>query len=118
MKKLLFILLFTIPFVGFGQNLDNSIWKITDDDGYGNILVLNSDGTFDGINNIYGTPGIYMSDDESGKETWEVDGTNIILIFNNGWTIRTGKIISDKILSGTYTTIKGLSGEWFGERIN
>ena len=115
MKKILIILLLTIPFIGFGQDIENSIWKLTDDDGFGQIVLLKEDGSFKGISDIYGLPVMFRSDD--GEENWELKGETIILTFNDKYMIKTGKIREGRI-SGNYITINGLSGTWIGERIN
>ena len=116
MKKILFIFLLTIPFIGFGQDIENSIWKLTDDDGFGQIVFLKVDGSFEGISDIYGSPVMYESE-ISGEEKWELKGETIILMFNDKYMIKTGKIRGGRI-SGNYITINGLSGTWIGERIN
>ena len=60
---------------------------------------------------------MYDSDDGSGEEKWELKGETIILMFNDKYMIKTGKIRGGRI-SGNYITINGLSGTWIGERIN
>ncbi len=43
MKKLLSILLLTIPFIGFGQDINNTVWKTIDDDGDQRIIMFKED---------------------------------------------------------------------------
>ena len=49
MKKLLSILLLTIPFIGFGQDINNTVWKTIDDKGDQRIIMFKEDGTFLGL---------------------------------------------------------------------
>ena len=115
--KQLYIILLILPLIGFGQDIENSIWKLTDDDGFGQIVLLKVNGSFEGMSDIYGSPVMFESDDGSGEEKWELKGETIILMFNDKYMIKTGKIRGGR-MSGNYNTINGASGTWIGERIN
>ena len=118
MKKLLFILLFTIPFLGFSQDLENSIWKITDDDGYGYIILFNHDGSFIGLTDIYGSPDSYQNPLNSEmKYEWTLKGNTIVLMFSNKYMIKTGEIKGSQMI-GTSINQLGTKNIWVGERIN
>ena len=118
MKKLLFILLLTIPFVGFGQDLENSIWKLIDDDGYGYIILFNDDGSFIGFTDIYGTPDSYQNSISSEiKHEWTLKGNKIVLMFSDKYMTKNGEI-KGNIMTGTSINIRGVENKWVGERIN
>jgi len=118
MKKILFILLLTIPFVGFGQNLEKTIWEVTDDDGYGYIILFDDDGSFRGFTDIYGSPGSYQDSINSGlKYEWTLRGNKVVIMFSDRFMIKTGEI-KGNTMTGRSININGLENKWVGERIN
>ena len=124
MKRILFILLFTIPFIGFGQTsnlvetLKNSVWKITlKETGFTNIIVLTNEGSFGYISDLYNYPRVYNKNEEDWKVV-QVDGKEkIVITFTNNFLILSGNVYNTT-MSGTYVNLNGLSGSWKGERLN
>ena len=117
MKKLLSILLFTIPFLGFSQDISGTGWKIYEDDGDRKIILFEDDGTFTYFNvtSISGNEKKGWSDD---LDTWEVDGNKIVILFTGGYQIMTGTINrTGDYMSGTSMNKKGKTENWFGELI-
>ena len=114
MKKLLFILLLTIPFIGFGQNLSNTSWEIWEQNGDLKIMSFNYDGTFTYIKVISesGNENQWFGDED---ETWVLKGDKIIISYNNGFMIKTGTINSEgNFMEGALINSKGESRIWFG----
>lgn len=117
MKKLLSILLFTIPFIGFSQDISGTGWKIYEDDGDRKIILFEGDGKFTYLQVISesGNQGKVYGDDD---ETWELDGNKIVVLFNDGYLIMTGTINrTGDYMSGTFMNKKGKTENWFGELI-
>ena len=112
MKKLSCILLLTIPFFGFGQDISGTGWKITDGDGDKKIFLFESDGTF----TVLRVEGGYVFGDED--ETWELDGNKIVFKNNDGYSIYSGTINrSWDFMSGMRMNIKGEYENFSGELI-
>tara|TARA_Y100001954_G_C15700747_1_gene547625 strand:+ start:628 stop:978 length:351 start_codon:yes stop_codon:yes gene_type:complete len=116
MKKLLFTLLLIIPFIGFGQVINNTVWKTIDDKGDQRIIMFKVDGTF-----IYqykytnGTIQIFGDEDD----TWTIDGNKLVLSFNDGFAIMSGEINSrGDYISGFRINKKGTSLRWTGTLID
>ena len=116
MKRILFILLLTIPFVGFGQEINNTVWKTIDDGGDQRIIMFKEDGTF-----IYqyryrnGTVQIFGDEDE----TWEINGNKVVLLFNDGFVIMSGEINSrGDYMSGFRINKNGETLSWTGTLID
>jgi hypothetical protein len=124
MKKILFTLLLTIPFLGFGQTsnleetLRNSVWKITlEETGWTNIIVLNDVGSFGMISNLYGVPVVYNTEEEDWKIV-KVDGKEkVVITFTNRFLVLSGNVYN-RTMSGTYVNTNGLSGTWKGEKLD
>jgi hypothetical protein len=111
MKKLLFVLLLTIPFVGFGQDISGTGWKITDQDGTQKIYLFESDGTFTYLR----VKSDVLGDED---ETWELDGNKIIFKHNDGYSIYSGTINSSwDFMSGMRMNTKGEYENFSGELI-
>ena len=110
-------MLLTIPFIGFGQNLNGTGWKISENDGDQKIIIFENDGTFtylNVINNSGGQGKVYGNDDE----TWEVNGNKIVVLFSGGYKIMTGTINrTGDYMSGTIMNKKGKTENWTGELI-
>ena len=130
MKRILFILLLTIPFIGFGQVITNNGWKIYheyNDGSKENFIILfekNSDrlendstqgqGTF--IQHAwYEGHGFVIN---CSSSNWTVNGNKVMFEFNNGHQIFSGKINrKGNYMSGTSISIRGMKGSWKGEII-
>ena len=117
MKRILFILLLTIPFIGFGQNLNGTGWKISENDGDQKIIIFENDGTFSYLN-------VKMDSPNEGKlynditDTWELKQSTIIISFTDGFLIKSGKINkTGDYMWGTWVNQKKNSGTWSGELI-
>ena len=125
MKKILFILLLTTPFVGFGQGLTSEMlsrsksqqaiigsgWKIYEEDGNTKIILFEGDGTFTHMQSGFK---VYCDDDD----TWKIDGNKIVLLYNNGFQILSGTINKEMdYMSGTSINRKGYSESWYGKLI-
>tara|TARA_B100001250_G_scaffold386482_1_gene383051 strand:- start:725 stop:1114 length:390 start_codon:yes stop_codon:yes gene_type:complete len=117
MKRILFILLLTIPFLGFSQDISGTGWKISHDDGDRTIILFEDDGTFIylGVISHSGNQGEVFGNDD---ETWELNGNKIVILFNDGFNIMTGTINrTGDYMSGTTMNKKGKTENWFGELI-
>ena len=117
MKRILFILLLTIPFLGFSQDISGTGWKIHEDDGDRIIILFEDDGTFTYLNVISnsGRQGEVFGNHD---ETWELDGNKIVVLFNGGYLIWTGTINrTGDYMSGTMMNKKGKTDTWTGELI-
>ena len=117
MRKILFILLLTIPFLGFSQDISGTGWKIYEDDGDRKIIFFEDDGTFTYLNVIFnpGSQGKVYGDYD---ETWELNGNKIVVLFNDGYKIMTGTINrTGDYMSGTIMNKKGKTENWTGELI-
>ena len=116
--KHLYIILFVLPLIGFGQDFVNSIWKITGDNGYGQIILLKGDGSFIGLSDIYGVPVSFEDPRNSEmKYDWLLTGNLIVLRFSDNYMIKTGEVRGNLII-GTSSNQKGFENSWVGERIN
>ena len=116
--KHLYIILLCLPFIGFGQDLVNSMWKITGDNGYGQIILLKDDGSFIGLSDIYGVPVSFEDPRNSEmKYDWLLTGNLIVLRFSDNYMIKTGEVRGNLII-GTSSNQKGFENSWVGERIN
>ena len=117
MKRILFIILITIPFLGFSQDISGTGWKIYDEDGDRRIIFFEDDGTFTYLNvtTSWNEGSVYGNDDE----TWEVkDGNKIVLLLNDGYKIMTGTINrTGDYISGTLINREGITDSWTGELI-
>ena len=74
-------------------NLINSIWEITKSNGTVMHITLLDKGYFEYIN-IEGANVDITYGGIGSNETWKIDGESITLSFNNGFMIKSGKIIS------------------------
>ena len=117
MKKLLFVLLLTIPFIGFSQDISGTGWKIYEKDGDEKIILFEDDGTFTYLNVISnsGNEGKVFSGDD---DTWVVNGNKIVVLFSGGYRIMSGTINkTGDYMSGTTMNKKGDTENWVGELI-
>ena len=122
MKKLIFILLFTIPFIVFGQNSDvesklkNTVWRISlIEIDFHSIVVFQEPGSFGYISNVTSFPTVQ---EKSDKHQWSVNSTGSVIIkFTDGFLMCVGKMNSSQSMSGTFVNEKGSSGTWIGELI-
>ena len=116
MKKTILIALLAIPFLGFGQDISGTGWKITEEDGDKKILLFKEDGTFIHLNVKGASEGYVFGDDD---ETWELDGNKVVILFNDGYKIFSGTInTSGDFITGTLMNRKGVTQKWSGELIN
>ena len=116
-KTLLSILIF-VSYIGtgYGQDLIGTGWKIYEDEGDRRIILFEEDGTFVymGTKNVYNNFVVYNED----NDTWELEGDEIIILFNDGYRIFSGTINKEKdYMSGTSINKKGLVEEWYGTLI-
>ncbi len=122
MKKLIFILLFTIPCVVFGQNSDveskliNTVWRISlIETDFHAIVVFKQPGPFGYISDVTYAPRVM---EESDKHHWRVNSTGSVIIkFTDGFLMCVGKMNSSQSMSGTFVNENGKSGTWIGELI-
>lgn len=118
MKKILFILLLIIPFVGFGQDLSNTVWEIWEEDGNQYIVNFHNNGTFSYIDvtSVGGISGKTYSDDD---DTWYLRENNITISHNDGFQILEGIIKFEKnFMKGNHSNKEGSKGVWFGRKIH
>ncbi len=112
MKKVILIILLAIPFLGLGQDISGTGWKLTDQDGDKKIILFENDKSFTHLNIISqsGNSGVVFGDED---ETWMLAGDNIIISFNNGFKIYSGQINSSRdYMSGTMVNKNGKSDTW------
>tara|TARA_B110000459_G_scaffold159933_1_gene175534 strand:+ start:28 stop:387 length:360 start_codon:yes stop_codon:yes gene_type:complete len=112
MKKAILIILLTIPFLGFGQGISGTGWKLTDQDGDKKIILFEEDKSFTYLNILSqsGNSGKVYNDEE---DTWMLADDNIIISFSNGYKIYSGQINSTRdYMSGTMLNKAGNSGTW------
>ena len=117
MKKLVLILLFIIPLHGFGQDINGTGWKISQDDGGQKIIIFENDGTFSYLNVKIDqwNEGDFYSD---LTETWMLNDGVITISFSDGFKVHSGKINQKgDYMWGTWVNKKKSSGTWIGERI-
>jgi len=69
MKKLFIVLLLTIPFVGFSQDISGTGWKLSYDNGDKTIVLLEKDSTVTYLEVVHvsGGEGYVFSDED---DTW------------------------------------------------
>jgi len=118
MKKLTFILLFTIPFIGFGQDLGGTGWTLYHDNGDKVIVLLEKDNTFTWLNVVHesGNEGEVFGDND---DTWTFNGQKIVILFNDGFQIISGKINQNgDIINGSMMNRQGDSRNVRLELIN
>ncbi|MDX2359722.1 MAG: hypothetical protein QNK23_02870 [Crocinitomicaceae bacterium] len=134
MRNLLFILLLA-PSIGFAQKGDEggssststsssfdlmyTTWEITTF--YGNEYTI----TFQGDNFSYIASTVRNDDANEGEsyddedETWVFDGEEIIISFNDDFLLLEGTMNeSDNFMQGMLNNENGLSGAWFGKRMD
>jgi len=112
MKKVILIILLAIPFLGFGQDISGTGWKLTEQDGDKMIILFEKDKTFTYLNILSqsGNSGELFSDED---DTWMLAGDNIIISFSNGYNIFSGQINSTgDYMSGTMVNKNGKSESW------
>ena len=119
MKRILFILLLTIPLIGFNQDLSNTVWDINFTSGQRYILVFDDDGTF-GFVVVRGWlfKGEIIDSSVPGDETdltWTVTGNKVILNTTDEDLSWTGEIYG-KYMSGT-CFIGGEKEKWSGVKL-
>ncbi len=117
MKLFAFMVLLALPFVGFGQDLGGTGWKIQDQDGDTKIILFEKDGTFTylNVNHKSGNQGVVFSDPE---ETWKVNGNKVTMSYSNGYNVYSGTISSDGTsMSGTSKNKAGLFETFTGSLI-
>ena len=106
MKRILFLLLLTIPFLGFSQDINGTGWKIYEEDGTTRIILFEEDGTF---TYMVSRKQVYSD----GEDTWELDGNKIVLLYSNGYRIVSGTINRERdYMSGTSINRVGYSESW------
>ena len=108
MKKLLLVLLISIPFTVFGQDISGTGWMFYEDDGGKKIILFEPDGTFTYLNviNHSGNEGIVFSQD---SETWTIDGSKVVISYTNGYMIASLTINNNGDgMSGTAINLAGL----------
>ena len=116
MKKILLIILLTIPFVGFSQNLSNTSWEIWQQNGDLKIMSFSDDGTFTylKVTSVSGNENQSFGDED---ETWVLKVDKIIISYNNGFMIKTGNINSEgNFMEGTLINSNGENMIWFGRK--
>ena len=119
MKKILFILLLTIPFVAFSQDLSESVWDINDEDGDREIICFEKDGTFTylKVRSESGNEGTSWGDED---ETWKIIGDKVIISYNDGFMIRVGTI-NGKYMEGSLDSENwddhDRTETWFGKKL-
>ena len=110
MKKLL-LLLMIVPFIGFGQDIGGTGWKIYEEDGTRKIILFEKDGTFTYMES---QKQLYSDD----TETWKLNGDKIIILYSDGYRILSGTINRERdYISGTSINREGYSESWYGELI-
>lgn len=116
MKKILLILLLTIPFIGFSQDLSKTVWDINDEDGDRQIICFEGDGTFTylKVRSESGNEGTSWGDED---ETWKIIGGKVLISYNDGFLIRVGTI-NGKYMEGIMSTeLDNKTGTWFGKKL-
>ena len=103
------LLLFLIPFIGFGQNLKGTGLKLSYDNGDKTIVLLEKDNTVTYLEVVHGSGNdgnVFGSEDDS----WTFDGKNLVILFNNGYQIVSGEINQNgDVINGSMMNKKGLS---------
>jgi len=114
--KHLYIILLTLPFLGFSQDISGTGWKIYEDDGTQRIIIFENDGTFSFLN-VKGHENVEFF--FSGlTDTWMLNDGNIIISFTDGFMVMSGTINgTGDYMSGTWVSKKNSSGNWSGELI-
>lgn len=112
MKKIILIALLTIPFLGFTQEISGTGWKLTDSDNDKKIMLFEEDKSLTYLN-------VTMQSGNSGKvyskeeDTWSLEGSKVIISFNNGYRVCSGKLNdAGNYMSGTWVNKNGSSGTW------
>ena len=117
MKKLILVLLISIPFTVFGQDISGTGWKFYEDDGSEIIILFESDGTFTYLNIVEksGGEGMVFSHDDN---TWTIDGNKVVISYNLGYML-VSLTLNNKgdSMSGTSINVKGLVDRVTGKLI-
>jgi len=109
MKKILFILLLTLQFVGFSQDISGTGWRLSYENGDKTIVLLEKDNTVTYLDVVHvsGNEGNVFGDED---DTWTFDGKNLVILFNNGYQIVSGEINQNgDVINGSMMNKKGLS---------
>ena len=117
MKKIILIALMAIPFLGLAQEISGTGWKLTDSDNDKIIILFEEDKHFTFLNVLMqsGNTGKVYSKEE---DTWTLEGGNIIISFNNGYRICSGKLNgTGDYIWGTWVNKNGESGNWSAKLI-
>ena len=117
MKKLLLVLLISIPFTVFGKDISGTGWKFNLDSVAEIIILFECDGTFTYLNVINNSGNESKVFSEDG-DTWTIDGNKVVISFTNGYTIATLTINNNgDSMSGTAINEVGLALEMNGKLI-
>ena len=93
------VLIFTFSFTILANNLGGTRWIINEDDGEEKIINFEKDGTFSFTN-------ISKSSLDTGKiyndnsDTWYINKGMLVISYTNGYKLCSGKLTSQKIISG------------------
>ena len=111
MYKILFSILIFVSFLGYGQDISGTGWKIYDDDGDRRIVLFEEDGTF----TFMRTQSVVWSDSD---DTWKLDGDKITMLYSDGYRILSGTINKERdYMSGTSINREGYTDNWYGTLI-
>jgi len=106
-----------MSFLGLGQDIEGTGWKLSQSNGVKKIIIFEKDKTFSYLN-------VKINQSNEGDlyndeiDTWKIENGNIIISFVNGFKINSGKInIKGDYMSGDWENKKGNSGTWSAELI-
>ena len=117
MKKLILVILITIPFIGFSQDLSKTVWYIIEDNKDRQIINFHEDGTFTYImvRSEFGNEGMSWGDE---NETWEVIGDLVRISYNDGFMIKMGKINGEYMEGSLLSKLEDRGqGTWYGRKL-
>ena len=116
MKKYLYIILLILPLIGFGQDLSNTVWEITDKDGDHQIICFEEDGTFTyfKVRSKSGNEGTSWGEED---ETWKIIGDQVIISYNDGFMTRVGTINGKYMEGSLLTKLDNRTENWFGKKL-
>ena len=103
----------------FSYKVENTKWRVYDNDGDQKIIIFESDGYFK-YTNVKSSSGNEGNTFGDNKDTWKIIDDNLVLIsFTDGYQIREGYLLSnDNYIVGSWFNTGGNEGTWFGIKQN
>ena len=103
----------------YSDKIQNTKWRIYDNDGDQYSLIFQLDGTLK-YTNIIQLSGNEGQTYDKDSDTWKIVEDNLVIMsFTDGYNIREGHLISNNnYMVGTYVSKNGTSGTWFGIKQN